>query len=420
MPIPKALPILSITFFSLHCAHGGPPVTSAATSPATSAATTAATSAPAPLTFRNLPLHIDARPSPSAVLADDGKRYLVYRVYLTNWGDAALRFRTFDVVDAANGELLVRYGPEQLADPRRQRTSFWIRTEAGDANLTLAAGRTSTIAVDLTLPATAAPPRALRHRVTFEPDPMLRLRTDDGDTTTELTAESEALAVDAGTPPVLHAPLRGGDWICANGLALSNDHAAIYPFRDSALRVPQRFGCDFKKIDAGGNVLPSPFPTVIANAMFYGYGAEVLAVADGVVATVVDGIPENAPRADGQTEMAVPLTNRTVAGNWVALDIGNGRYAFYAHLQPGSIRVREGERVRAGAVLGLLGNSGNSVGPHLHFHVGEVNSLNGSEGQPYVLDRFIFFGRMKRSSAAGEERRNALPLENAVMAFPEE
>jgi hypothetical protein len=401
MRTPDSLPLLCLALFSLGSAHA-----------------LAAENAPAVATYRNIPVHIDARPSPRAVLADDGNRYLVYRVYLTNWSHLALRLRTFDVLDGANGELLVRYGPEQLADPRRQRATIWIEGEASAANLTVAAGRTATVAVDLALAATA--PQSLRHRVTFESQPSLRMMTDAGAVTSTLVAESGVLPIDPRTPPVLLPPVRGGDWICANGLALSNSHAAIYPFRDSWLRVPQRFGCDFKKVDAEGNSLPNPFPDEITNAMFYGYGAEVLAVADGVVATVVDGIPDNVPRADGRTEMPVPFTNATGSGNWVALDIGNGRYAFYAHLQPGSIRVRVGDRVRAGAILGLLGNSGNSVGPHLHFHVGDANSLNGSEGQPYVFAHFTLLGRKKRSPGSGEERRNALPLENTVMAFPEE
>jgi hypothetical protein len=352
------------------------------------------------------------------VLADDGNRYLVYRVYLTNWSDYALQLHTFDVLDAVSGELLVRYGAEQLADPRRQRSTLWAQGEPSSANRTLAGGRSATITVDLALGANTPAPRTLRHRITFEPHPSLRLRTDAGGVTETLVAESEVLAVDPRTPPVLEPPLRGGDWICAHGLGFDNAHGSIYPFRDSFLRVPQRFGCDFKKIDAEGNTLPNPFPNTITNAMFYGYGAEVLAVADGVIVNVVDGIPDTVPRADGRTEMPMPMTNANVAGNWVALDIGNDRYAFYAHLQPGSIRVRIGDRVRAGAILGLLGNSGNSVGPHLHFHVGDANSLNGSEGQPYVFSRFTLAGRLKRTPGADVERVNAVPLENAVMAFP--
>jgi murein DD-endopeptidase MepM/ murein hydrolase activator NlpD len=67
------------------------------------------------------------------------------------------------------------------------------------------------------------------------------------------------------------------------------------------------------------------------------------------------------------------------------LDLGGGTYAFYAHLQPGSLRVKNGDRVTRGRVLGLLGNSGNSTEPHLHFHVSDGMSPLGSEGLPYTI-----------------------------------
>jgi murein DD-endopeptidase MepM/ murein hydrolase activator NlpD len=66
--------------------------------------------------------------------------------------------------------------------------------------------------------------------------------------------------------------------------------------------------------------------------MFYGYGAEVIAVADGVVTHVTDGIPDNVPQSDGSTRLAVPFSNATVSGNWISLRIADSVYAFYAHL----------------------------------------------------------------------------------------
>ena len=63
-------------------------------------------------------------------------------------------------------------------------------------------------------------------------------------------------------------------------------------------------------------------------------------------------------------------------------------FAFYAHLQPKGIRVKVGDKVRRGQVLALLGNSGNSDAPHLHFHVTDGNSPLGAEGLPYVIESF--------------------------------
>jgi len=84
-------------------------------------------------------------------------------------------------------------------------------------------------------------------------------------------------------------------------------------------------------------------PVDIPLSAFYGYGADVLAVADGRIVQVKDGIPENLPRTDRKINSPVPVTEATVNGNMIALKIGKGQYAYYVHLQPGSIRVKEGD-----------------------------------------------------------------------------
>jgi murein DD-endopeptidase MepM/ murein hydrolase activator NlpD len=84
----------------------------------------------------------------------------------------------------------------------------------------------------------------------------------------------------------------------------------------------------------------------------------------------------------------VPITLETVAGNHIILDLGHGRYALYAHLQPGSLKVKLGDHVKRGQVLALVANSGNSIEPHLHFQLTNGNSPQGSEGIPYALESF--------------------------------
>ena len=82
----------------------------------------------------------------------------------------------------------------------------------------------------------------------------------------------------------------------------------------------------------------------------------------------------------------MPITSETIGGNHVVLDLGGGRFAFYAHLQPGSLKVKVGDRVTRGQIIGLVGNSGNSTEPHLHFHISNGVSPLGSEG-PALRDR---------------------------------
>jgi murein DD-endopeptidase MepM/ murein hydrolase activator NlpD len=135
---------------------------------------------------------------------------------------------------------------------------------------------------------------------------------------------------------------------------------------------------------------------------------------------VKDSIPENVP---GVTSRAVPITLETVGGNHVIIDIGGGYYAFYAHLRPGSIRVKVGDRVKRGQVVGLVGNSGNSTEPHLHFHVSDANSPLGSEGVPYRLDSFELAGSCTAFGAGCARtgpvtRHHEIPLANAIVRFP--
>ena len=136
----------------------------------------------------------------------------------------------------------------------------------------------------------------------------------------------------------------------------------------------------------------------------------MLAVADAVVTATKDGIAENVPQ---KTADVVTLEN--VAGNHVVLDLGKGRFALYAHFQPKSLRVKVGDRVRRGQVLGLIGNSGNSTEPHLHFHVSDGPSPLGSEGVPYVFDAFEAHGAKEPDfKKSGRE----LVLEGARVRFP--
>ena len=61
-----------------------------------------------------------------------------------------------------------------------------------------------------------------------------------------------------------------------------------------------------------------------------------------------------------------------------------GIYLLNAHLRPHSATVKVGDRVKAGEAIGRLGNSGNSTGPHLHFHVTDSPQFIFADGEPYA------------------------------------
>ncbi len=368
---------------------------------------------PQPREYLDLPINIEVPIQPIPVKGTDGKWYLVYHLFLTNWSFADFTLKRVEVSDGEHGNTLARYEDKELSDFYRFRSLIPTPERSEMPNRVyprqMASGPRGVLFFWLTVDPPAAIPSTLKHRLTFEADPLVKLLPDSSsDTGGDMVLDDFRVAVSNDKPVVIGAPLRGGNWRCGNGPAYNTNHQFL-TIRAGQVRIAQRFGIDFSKVDAEGNVLPSPFPDDITNKMFYGYGAEVLAVADGVVGFVKDGIPENVPQASGEIKPAAPITRETVSGNWLSIDLGKNRYAFYAHLQPGSIRVKAGARVRKGQVIGLLGNSGNAVGPHLHFHIGNANSLNGSEGVPFVFDSFRVIGQTPRM--------RELPLNNDVVRF---
>ena len=107
--------------------------------------------------------------------------------------------------------------------------------------------------------------------------------------------------------------------------------------------------------------------TARGNERYPSYRRPIVADGPGVIAIAVDGVPDNEPGAVNRYDMH---------GNFVVIDHENGEYSLMAHFIPGSIKVRVGERVAAGAELGLCGNSGHSTLPHLHWQV--MDNVNAS------------------------------------------
>lgn len=127
------------------------------------------------------------------------------------------------------------------------------------------------------------------------------------------------------------------------------------------------------------------------NEDYFAYGQDVLAVADGVVVTAIDGVPENAPGS---------MNPYFALGNGVIVKHGDSLYSVYAHFQPGKVRVKAGAKVKQGTVLGLCGNSGNSSEPHLHFQLQDGPLIENSWGiEPVFKDTPVMRdGKTSRAS----------------------
>jgi murein DD-endopeptidase MepM/ murein hydrolase activator NlpD len=165
-------------------------------------------------------------------------------------------------------------------------------------------------------------------------------------------------------------------------------------------RVPQRYAQDWILLDPVTGAAASGNASLARN--YFGFGKEIHAVADGTVVAASDGLP------DIETiYSAPPATVDTAAGNFVIIDIGNKKYACFAHMVNGSVRVKPGDGVKEGQVIGLMGNSGNSDLPHLHFQVvTDTPSFLGAEGYPHVYRSFDVIGNVNQTKA---EARQASP-----------
>jgi N-acyl-D-aspartate/D-glutamate deacylase len=347
-------------------------------------------------------------PKPPAPFTAQGQTHLVYELVITNLGSEECRVDRVTVLTGdGDAPTLAEFDGQSLADAMVRPGMPTLR---GTAKLRIGAGQRALMHMWVSTPAATKPVASrLVHRIS------LAL----GERQTPITTTAASVRVASPVQPI-GPPLRGGGWLAGNGPANGSGHRrAVLPV-DGAARIAQRFAIDWVQLGPGHATFSGDPKD---NRNYFAYGEEILAVAAGIVSDVKDGLPENVP---GITSRAIPITLDTAGGNYITVDLGHGRYAFYAHAQPGSIRVRVGQKVRRGQVLGLVGNSGNSTEPHLHFHVADAISPLGSEGIPYVLDAFEVEGTAALQPGAipftplatPEKRRMELPLQNVVVRFP--
>jgi murein DD-endopeptidase len=236
-----------------------------------------------------------------------------------------------------------------------------------------------------------------------------------GDFPEAITLEGVPVAVNKSPIPVIGAPLEGDNWLAGNGPSNTSLHRrALIPINGRA-DISQRYAIDWVRLNPDGKTYQGDSKD---NKNYRAYGAEIHAVADGVVTQIKDGIQQNIP---GDTR-AVPMTLETIGGNHVIVQIADNVFALYAHMQPGSLRVKVGEHVLRGQLLGLVGNSGNSTEPHLHFHLCTANSELGCEGLPYAFAAFDLQSdgwgwKASDSHSAPTKLEMQIPAENDIVHF---
>ncbi|KOG86213.1 murein hydrolase activator EnvC family protein [Streptomyces varsoviensis] len=195
-------------------------------------------------------------------------------------------------------------------------------------------------------------------------------------------------AADDGPPtdPVEVAPPVTGRWTALNSPA---DKVPSHGTR----AYGQAYAIDIvAESDEHPRPGPGWWPIARRNRDFPGFGAPLTAVADGTVVRATDRARDHLSRTSVLSALYLLFFEGSIrevggagklVGNHLVLDLGGGTYAMYAHLQRGSLTVREGETVRAGQPVARCGNSGNSSEPHVHFQLMDGPDLDTARGIPF-------------------------------------
>jgi hypothetical protein len=292
-----------------------------------------------------------------------------YEIHLTNFSTERLTVTGFTVSDARDGHTITALSGRRLMD---NAALVGSSSPLKGNQLEVEPGQRAVLFMDFTVPINATV-ATIRQRVDYA-------AADGSANTTQL---GDTLLSNA-RPSLIAPPLRGGPWVAIHNATWPRGHRRVFYTVAGHARLPGRFAIDWVKLDDNGRMTKGD-PDVADQA--YGYGDDVLAVADATVAAVRDGMDE--PARISQRTTHQPADD---AGNYVALRLPDGRFAFYEHLKKGSIKVAVGDRVATGDVIGALGFSGESTGPHLHFHVANGNSPLDAEGLPFEIRRFRVLG----------------------------
>ena len=374
------------------------------------------------------PLAVRVLTPPNPVLGADNRWHLAYELRMANLSPLFVTITDVQTLDPdRNGRVLGTLSGPHLAammrltnDPYPCDCPEYMKESPGR---TIRPAHDAILFLDVTLNRGARIPTRLAHRIAI------------GTRAPKSTAAPQPLTF-MGVPTrvgpraiVIAPPLRGSNWWAEAGCCdpYSYHRGSTLPI-DGTIHVPERFAIDFEQLNPEGRVFSGDISRLSSYAYF---GVTIHAVAPGVVVRAVNNQPEQVPGKLPSDQPTSTITFENAGGNEIVEKLGPHRFAFYAHMQPGSVRVKAGDRVRAGQVLGLLGNSGNSSAPHLHFHLMDRPSPLASNGLPYEFTSFRGQGQVTNQVAVDEGKRanilpralvgphrNQMPLNSQIVRFP--
>jgi hypothetical protein len=340
------------------------------------------------------------------VRGDDGKDHVEYELLVVNVFPEPVTLSSVTVLDHAGRELMRIEGGTLAA---ATQTLF-----AKAATPVVPASAAVSVDVDLMLPPDTAPER-VTHRIayTLKADSELALMVGS------LEVDAPEVAINRQPAIVIRPPLQGNGWLATTACCKPNVHRDERIAIDGVrIETGETFAVDWVKVkndrlfDGDGKRVEQ----------YYGFGEDVLAVADGTVVSIHDGMPDQTPFV-----FMVPKSKSEYGGNNVMLEIAPSVFAWYAHLRQGSIMLKVGDAVKAGAPIAKLGNTGPSEGPHLHFGLIDKPDAIAARSLPFVFDSFSLVGAIDFDASKGDrlvilpdsrQVRFAYPLYGGIKNFP--
>ena len=312
-------------------------------------------------------------PPEAQILDGAGHRHSAYELYVTNWGKTPLKITKLDV-NGKDDEKIVA----TLSATGKQLAAMFVPVN-GDGTKpndpALKPGETGVFFIFVDWLPGQDDPDTFDTAITIE---------QHGERSGSGTIHTAALEINQDDPIVIRSPLLGKNWLAANGPSNTSAHRrAMLPVNGQP-HIGQRYAIDWIQLGDDGKAFTGDEHD---NKSYHAWDQEIHAVADGKIVEVKDGIPENIPNSG---KLAVQMTYDTLAGNHIIQELSEGHYAAYAHLRPGTIKVKVGDTVHAGDVLAHLGNTGNSSEPHLHFQVCDAPSFPASEGLPFAIEQYTY------------------------------
>jgi hypothetical protein len=329
----------------------------------------------------------------------EGRQYLVYELYLTNFEDHTLRVDSIEAIDAtsATTKPAASFEAPQLNTIMHHVGQPIVGDEIGSAEdnsqRDIAAGQTSILYLLVKSEEHAQLPARLVHRLIIGGS----------------TVEAAAISTHHKQVHVVGPPLKEGPWVADSGPGNESHHRRQILVLEGSLHISSRFAIDWirlKNSEASSGDKQD-------NRSYFSYDEPVLAVSDAKVVSKRDGIAENIPGHFGKGKFAVAMSYDTFLGNMIVLDLGDGQYAYYGHLKPGSILVKAGDRVSRGQIIARIGDTGSSFEPHLHFEITTSNSPLRGEGLPYAFDGYT----ETTKDGASQKRMRELPLDGTLVTF---